>query len=650
MKNLILKLAVAAAVALASACSGDDESGIKAVSLDRASLTVSVGQQNVTLTASLDPGNAPNKAVTWTSSNEAVADVVPQDLSCRINAKTEGTATITVRTQDGGKEATCALEVLGPGSVTGVTFAQPQFSVGLNGTYTLTATVAPATATNKAVTWSSLDPTIATVLGNPTTSSPNQTATVRGIKLGSTVLTVTTVDRAQVANVTVNVVEGKPVTGVTLTPSTFNLYVGETGRLQAALVPGDASNRNVSFLSSDPTVAPITTFSGFTANIRADKAGAARITVTTEDGGYMAFCDVTVNNPPETDVYIGGAFGLVLNGVTQPAYAGAQVTDVQIDASGVVHACGVASNEAVYWKDGVRSTLPRTASAVYAEATALAVEGSNVYVCGYETTQAGGSNTYRAKYWVNGVNTVINDPTEPLWSTTPPGATVHSCANDIMRHNGQTWMVGGVQTQNYSAQDYDPNTGEPNGEPIPGFCLWVVTASAQIAQGWTYTTGWAVDEISSITGPEGNEVYVSGYQFGGVLKMTFTDTNITMAAVMNVSAEEEGRGVATNLAYANNAVYACGYQFGGSYPPAYWIIDEGGPHPYTLPEDMLGGSEWVEAWGIALSPGFVFTCGRELRADQQTFRPKHWRNQTMQTVPAWGASSGNAWAIAVKVK
>lgn len=89
---------------------------------------------------------------------------------------------------------------------------------------------------------------------------------------------------------TVNV----PVTGVTLDKSALPLQVGDTGTLQASVAPANATNRDVTWTSTDPTVATVTKGANGEATVTALKEGPADITVTTADGGFTAKCAVTV--------------------------------------------------------------------------------------------------------------------------------------------------------------------------------------------------------------------------------------------------------------------------------------------------------------------------------------------------------------------
>ena len=80
---------------------------IKGVKLNRTTANMTKGS-SLKLTATVSPSNASNKSVTWTSSNKSVATV---DAKGNVKAVNPGTATITVKTNDGGKTATCKITV-----------------------------------------------------------------------------------------------------------------------------------------------------------------------------------------------------------------------------------------------------------------------------------------------------------------------------------------------------------------------------------------------------------------------------------------------------------------------------------------------------------------------------------------------------------
>ena len=84
-----------------------------------------------------------------------------------------------------------------------------------------------------------------------------------------------------------------PVTGVSLNAASLLLAEGESAVLTATVEPAEASISEVSFKSSDSSIAGISA-TGNTAVVTAGKPGTARITVTTKQGGMTAYCDVTV--------------------------------------------------------------------------------------------------------------------------------------------------------------------------------------------------------------------------------------------------------------------------------------------------------------------------------------------------------------------
>lgn len=80
------------------------------------------------------------------------------------------------------------------------------------------------------------------------------------------------------------------VTGVALDKSTDTVEVGSTTTLTATVSPSDATDPSVSWSTSNSSVATVS--GGVVTGV---SAGTARITVTTTDGGYTAYCDVTVS-------------------------------------------------------------------------------------------------------------------------------------------------------------------------------------------------------------------------------------------------------------------------------------------------------------------------------------------------------------------
>ena len=245
---------------------------VSGVVLDKQSHTLNVGE-NFTLTATVNPVDADNKEVTWSSSNTSVATVN----NGVVTAVKAGTTTITVKTVDGNKEASCVVTVLQP--VTGVTLDSNTLALLTGEHTTLVATVLPADASNKAVTWASSNTNVATV---------NAEGKVVAVGPGSATVTVTTVDGSKTSTCTVTVTQ--PVTSVTLNKQETTIVAGETESLVATVNPSNASNKQVTWTSSNESVATVNQ-NGL---VTAKGLGSAVITVTTVDGNKTATCTVTV--------------------------------------------------------------------------------------------------------------------------------------------------------------------------------------------------------------------------------------------------------------------------------------------------------------------------------------------------------------------
>ena len=250
--------------------------GVSSVSLDKTTAELTEGDE-LTLTATVNPDNATDKSVSWTSSDASVASVV----NGKVTALKAGTATITVTTTDGGKTAKCEVTVKAKlVGVSSVSLDKTTAELTEGDELTLTATVNPDNATDKSVTWSSSDASVASVVNGKVTA----------LKAGTATITVTTTDGGKTASceVTVNT-KLVGVTSVSLDKTTAELTEGDELTLTATVNPDNATDKSVSWSSSDSSVASVVN-----GKVTALKAGTATITVTTTDGGKTASCAVTV--------------------------------------------------------------------------------------------------------------------------------------------------------------------------------------------------------------------------------------------------------------------------------------------------------------------------------------------------------------------
>ena len=165
--------------------SSSTDKPVTGVSLNKNTLSLEVGRSE-TLNATVNPTDATNKNVTWTSNNTSVAAVSSSGV---VSAITAGNATITVTTVDGSFTDTCTVNVQ-PAStetiyVTSVALNKNALSLEVEKSETLTATINPSNATNKNVTWTSSIPTVISV---------SSTGEVTAIEVGQVTITVTTED------------------------------------------------------------------------------------------------------------------------------------------------------------------------------------------------------------------------------------------------------------------------------------------------------------------------------------------------------------------------------------------------------------------------------------------------------------------------
>ncbi|MDA3890131.1 MAG: glycosyl hydrolase family 8 [Salinivirgaceae bacterium] len=155
---------------------------VTGISVTPTTLTVNK-DANATIAPTISPANATNKTITWTSSNTAVATVNSSGI---VTGKAAGTAIVTAKTVDGNKQATCNITVTNVNiPVTGVELVPASLSIEQGKSNSLTANVIPSNASNKALTFSSNNTSVATV---------SASGAVSGVSLGTVNITVTTAD------------------------------------------------------------------------------------------------------------------------------------------------------------------------------------------------------------------------------------------------------------------------------------------------------------------------------------------------------------------------------------------------------------------------------------------------------------------------
>ena len=247
-----------------------DAVSIAEISLDKTSVTLKAGE-STTLTATVSPSNATDKTVTWSSSNTGVATVS----GGKVTAVSEGSATITAKAGD--KTASCSVKVdKNVIVVSEISLSRSSITLKTGESATLSATVSPSNATDKNVTWSSSDTSVATVSDGKVSATGE----------GSATITATAGDKSATCTVKVekNVVSA---TGVTISQTSLTLKVGESATLSASVSPTNATDKTVTWSSSDSNIAKVND-----GKVTAVSEGSA--TIKAAAGKVSTICTVTV--------------------------------------------------------------------------------------------------------------------------------------------------------------------------------------------------------------------------------------------------------------------------------------------------------------------------------------------------------------------
>lgn len=275
MRQFLIPLATA----LIFVCSCEKEPkevAVTGVSIDQSTVEMMIGEKKQ-LSATITPADATDQNITWSSTRQSVATVNDHGL---VTAIAEGRTTIKARV--GGKTSACIVtvskEFVG---VTSITLDKTSLSLVKGESETLVATVNPADATHKKVSWTSSDTNVATI---------DSEGKVSAIASGSATIT------AQVDNIkaTCDVSVTVPIESITLNKSELTLYKGESETLVATIVPTDATENNITWGTLNSHIAAVDS------NGKVTAIGGGKTTITAKAGSKVTSCIVTVIAPVES--------------------------------------------------------------------------------------------------------------------------------------------------------------------------------------------------------------------------------------------------------------------------------------------------------------------------------------------------------------
>lgn len=246
---------------------------VKGVKLDYSKLELKVGETK-TLKASIQPEDATDTTVTWSTNKSGVVSV---DDNGNLRAVAPGTAKITVKTKDGNYTASCDVTVK-EAEVTGLKLDQTTLSLKVGDTAQLKVTVEPENAGNQTVTWNSNPSSIVSVDSN---------GNLKALKEGEATITASCGGKKATCTVTVGKKEIS-ATGLSISPAELNLKEGENVQLSCKVTPEGSTDKlewtvkeGSEFVSIDQT-----------GKVTAAKEGSA--TITAKCGSVTADCKVTV--------------------------------------------------------------------------------------------------------------------------------------------------------------------------------------------------------------------------------------------------------------------------------------------------------------------------------------------------------------------
>ena len=247
----------------------------KTMTLDKTNVTLKA-TESVTLIANITPESTTNKELSWISSDESVATVKDGV----VTAHKVGTANIIVTTTDGSNlTAICKVNVERTSAET-LTLDKTNVTLKATETVTIIANITPANTTNKELSWISSDESVATVKDGVVTAH----------KIGTANIIVTTTDGSNLTAICKVTVEATPAERVEIkTPETTTLVVGETLQLEAIVYPETATDKTVTWVSTNENIAKIDDNGVVTA------VGIGKVKIMVIDSfGHSAFIDLEV--------------------------------------------------------------------------------------------------------------------------------------------------------------------------------------------------------------------------------------------------------------------------------------------------------------------------------------------------------------------
>ena len=268
------------------------------VVLSETDVTVDLKTKRLQIRATVYPENALNKAIVWSSTDETKAKVDENGL---VTILKPGTVSIIATSDDNAKaKAICNINIQIP--IVSIALDETTKIMYVGQSARLSYVILPNNASTNTVTWTSTNPSVATV---------DATGKVSAKSVGSTVIILKALDGGHSIYCTITVKQ--VATGIKFDVTELNLKTGESYYLKPTLTPKGSTDNDIVWESSDTKIAIVDD----NGKVIAKDAGTAIIMARTEVGG-VAYCKVTVTEPvnglilnfSEKTIFIGDEFKL----------------------------------------------------------------------------------------------------------------------------------------------------------------------------------------------------------------------------------------------------------------------------------------------------------------------------------------------------
>ena len=252
------------------------------ITFSQEELTVANGR-SVQAKVTVQPKDASDRTVSWTSSDEDIATVK----GGQITGHKAGECTV-ICTSNSNPEISAAVKVTVIQLATKIEFTntQSELSLKTGGTVQLVWNVLPDDTTNKGVTLKSQHPKIATV---------DENGFVTALSRGTATIVATSRDQGKKqGSVKITVIQ--PVTGVQMQQPLYYIQRGSSGTIRAVVEPRNANNQKIHWSSVDETIATVRSNGTSTGSVYGAFSGTTTVTAYTDDGGYTAETQIRVGN------------------------------------------------------------------------------------------------------------------------------------------------------------------------------------------------------------------------------------------------------------------------------------------------------------------------------------------------------------------